>query len=97
MAVTMEQIKKGMKFVWHHPKFLTRGYGFDVDFRNGDIGEIISVNEGYEGYGLIKNTRNNKTQNWTFDIDLAHMTIYEDKPHEYSPVNLTMYYRTIGD
>ncbi len=89
-----KKLKAGMKFKWiGQDHYCERS----VDLNNGDIIEILKINE--SGYGDIKNLSNGKIrEGWCFPIDMLQMEEYEiPKPHEYSPVLMTGRYKTVGD
>ncbi len=65
------------------------------------IGDIIKIIEKNSNNTFdCKNLRNNNINNWgpSIILDIQYFKkITQTKPHEYSPVNMTGYYKTIGD
>ncbi len=73
------------------------------EWKKNDIFEVIEMIDATKSC-KVKNLRNNKTdtystRDWLNACKGTYQCLkrFDEKPHEYSPVNMTMYYRTIGD
>ncbi len=95
IKLSQRDIKLGDKFTWGPNDT-------DGDYQKGDIIEIVKIT-GTEHSPFpmcsIKNHRTGKVEDYTLSTiqTLSENVLKIIKPHEFSPVNMTGRYKTIGD